>query len=127
MTALGVAFVVLVACSGIWYLYFRRQKELSELDEILNDPRLKPHMELPDLPARRLEVAQLIPYMGGRADLWKETCIGMALVVVALIPAATLCNWAWNVLASAWVPLFLIACRSKLAPAPAVGDETADS
>ncbi|MFK3672329.1 hypothetical protein ACI2IX_19355 [Leifsonia aquatica] len=46
---------------------------------------------------------------------WGEAGFTLLLVVVALVPAALLANWAWNVLASVFLPLFVLSVRSAVA------------
>lgn len=42
---------------------------------------------------------------------WKEACISLCVAAVALVPAALLANWAWNVLASVALPVLLLSAR----------------
>jgi hypothetical protein len=44
-------------------------------------------------------------------EYWVEATVTLLLSVVALIPAALLANWAWNVLASVLMPVFLLSAR----------------
>lgn len=45
---------------------------------------------------------------------WREASISMCLATTALIPAALLANWAWNVLASVMLPLLVLSCRDAI-------------
>jgi len=45
---------------------------------------------------------------------WTEVRFNLVLVCVALVPAALLANWAWNVLASVVLPLFVASVRREV-------------
>lgn len=59
------------------------------------------------------EALDTLPGIELSCAYWKEVTISLVLVACALIPAALLANWAWNVLASLALPLFLQACRES--------------
>lgn len=68
-----------------------------------------------DMGAARTELPE------GSRRFWIEAAISLSLASVALTPAALSANWAWNVLASAVFPVFLVAVndhRRRLAPGP---------
>ena len=65
-----------------------------------------------EMPMR--EAIDNLPGIEASCDYWKEATISLVLVTCALIPAALLANWAWNVLASLALPLFLQSCREAL-------------
>lgn len=44
-------------------------------------------------------------------QFWTDVAVNLSLATVALFPAAILANWAWNVIASAVLPIFLISVK----------------
>jgi hypothetical protein len=59
------------------------------------------------------------PSRGEQIDYWRKLLVSLCLCVVALVPAALLANWAWNVLASLVLPVFLISLERRRATPPA--------
>lgn len=59
---------------------------------------------------------------------WTEARFNLLLVCLALAPAALLANWAWNVLLSVVLPLFVLSVRSRvLAPELPLPPDHADA
>jgi hypothetical protein len=50
-----------------------------------------------------------VPLRGEQIDYWRQVVATLSLCVIALLPAALLANWAWNVLASVILPVFIVA------------------
>lgn len=50
----------------------------------------------------------------GTAAYWQEATVSLTLAAVALVPAALLANWAWNVIASVLLPVFVLSIRDAL-------------
>lgn len=59
------------------------------------------------------EAVENLPGVEASCVYWKEATITLMLVTCALIPAAFLAGWAWNVLASLALPLFVHSVREE--------------